>query len=389
MDNDRSNNQALHWRALRCICLWLACASSVAACAEGLAPPTVTEMVSITEGLTFTYGGELPCLSVGENPEGTMDPCDETNNASKPWPQLWVTLEPFEIDAHEVTNYQFEYCVAKGACSRSADLPCNGIEGAQRDAHYCDLETFYDYPVVHVTWQMADDYCRFAEKRLPTEYEWERAARGNPDQYGGQGRPFPVESMNAVNLCSTLGLTGYYCRGDRLFDATTDPGQDVVFEQGMSIGHLFSNVSEWTASYHHESPTCKRDANGAVIEPCSPGGDCGADTECLESAQSCPACDDHPTATEGAGVPCFYVCENTNNSDIMCERFTTYDPEDTNNAITPITLDQGLSASRVVRGGSAQLGKAQTCAFHSWSRKGKPSSYSGEDLGFRCAKDLQ
>ncbi len=85
-------------------------------------------------------------------------------------PVRTVKLARFFIDRTEVTNAAYARCVAAGACRPRA--PYRGTEEA-------------DQPAVGVSWEDARAHCRFAGKRLPTEAEWEKAARGV------DGRRFP------------------------------------------------------------------------------------------------------------------------------------------------------------------------------------------------------
>ncbi len=79
-----------------------------------------------------------------------------------------VYLDSFWIDQTEISNVMYETCVNAGGCS----LPVTSAN------HFYGNWIYRDYPVVYVNWFQANEYCAWAGRRLPTEAEFEKAARG-------------------------------------------------------------------------------------------------------------------------------------------------------------------------------------------------------------------
>lgn len=128
-----------------------------------LAAPSLKELDPVTM-VTIPAG---PFLMGSQNPKGRADE----------WPQRTVYVDTFSIDQVEVTNERYMMFVAKTG-HRSPPNPYG--TGVLVSAKGIEL-----LPVVQVSWYDAKAYCSWAKKRLPTEAEWEKAARGT------DGRTFP------------------------------------------------------------------------------------------------------------------------------------------------------------------------------------------------------
>ena len=158
-------------------------------------------------------------------------------------PQRTVYVSAFWIDEREVTNAQYARCVADGACP-----PPEMNFSYLRMSYYGDPQ-FDAYPVVWVNWYAAAAYCRWAGRRLPTEAEWEKAARGTDARKYPWGDRWPAGDL--VNLCDVNCPMDYrhYDINDN-FDDTSPVG---YFPKGASpYGALdmAGNVWEWVADWY-------------------------------------------------------------------------------------------------------------------------------------------
>lgn len=149
-----------------------------------------------------------------------------------------VEMKGYWVDKTEVTNAMFMQCVQAGTCS-----PPQSTSSEANPSYFNNAE-FNDYPVVNVTWEAARQYCEWAGRRLPTEAEWEYAARGNTINTYPWGEETPDETRANFNyLNKDTSQVGSYPAGASPFGALDMAG----------------NVFEWTndfygAQYYASSP---------------------------------------------------------------------------------------------------------------------------------------
>ncbi|CAG0976089.1 gamma-glutamyl hercynylcysteine S-oxide synthase [Anaerolineales bacterium] len=184
-----------------------------------LAAPDTSPKISPKDGMTQLFVPE------GLVKMGGMDILMENDEL----PAHDVTLDAFWIDQVEITNGMYALCVDAGICR-----PPVKVNSDNRDDYFGNPE-FRDYPVVYVTWYDANAYCEWAGRRLPTEAEWERAARSDDMRnYPWGNEPPNAENSNSNNIVGDTSRVGSYAIGVSPFGA-------------LDMG---GNVWEWVADYY-------------------------------------------------------------------------------------------------------------------------------------------
>lgn len=191
--------------------------------------------VALMGGCTTTPEG-MALIPAGEFIMGSNQLDKEAKamqyGSRKPWfanehPEHRVTLSAFYIDKTETTNRHYKEFI--DATGQKAPPNWSGQSYPQNLA---------DHPVVLVNWHEADAYCKWRKKRLPTEAEWEKAARGT------DGRAFPWGNEFDIKKVNTMGE----------FGGTTQVG---FFQDGKSpygVLDMAGNVQEWTSDWYKAYP---------------------------------------------------------------------------------------------------------------------------------------
>lgn len=236
----------------------------------------VPEVLQAIRSLTVTIPGGT--FTMGTTPSEVVQAVEEctTRDAGAcvasygedSYPAHPVTLNPFLMETTEVTFGQYvTFLNVKGPSSHlngCAGFPCIETRNENPDAvvtfdsaNYSIVETLAEHPVYGITWYGAREYCESIGRRLPTEAEWERAARGD------DGRIYPWGNTWDNALAKT----------NRPADAP--PGSFPVgsYTLGASpygVLDMAGNVAEWVSDWYGEQFYAQQASQGTVTNPTGP-----------------------------------------------------------------------------------------------------------------------
>lgn len=212
--------------------------------------PTETIIPTPTLGIGSTIINEKDGATLVYVPEGEFTMGSDDGEANEK-PVHIVYLDAFWIDQTEVTNKQYQACVGEGVCE-----PPSSITSALQQPNcfggsciypfdYYGIPEFDDYPVIYVNWNQANAYCAWAGRKLPTEAQWEKAARGPNASIYPWGNFEPSGSL--LNYNSIVGDTtkvGSYKSGQSIYGA-----YDMA-------GNVWEWINDWySGSYYQNLPS--------------------------------------------------------------------------------------------------------------------------------------
>jgi formylglycine-generating enzyme required for sulfatase activity len=309
-------------------------------CPTGKKPPELTTVSDLFPGGTFTMGSrDLKCGNAQSaeidhcDSGATLDPLDWIVNLTFV-PPATATVTPFDMDTHEVTNAQYAYCVDAGICT-----PPSNVASGDEPSYYGN--SAYDKsPVVWVTREQALEYCRWVNRTLPSEAQWEYAAR---IRNGSTLATYPWDG-DAPPDCGGSAHYAVYKRCKEHPQPIDYSSQDVT---PAGLRNMASNVSEWVLDDWNEYAYCY-DLQGY-------------DPDCQKLGQSCADC-------VTAGTQCGKSC-GPNAQLAICTAGTYSEYH-----------QPGGGGDPTVRGGSFVQGPCYVRLFN--RRKGPKEG--AEDIGFRC-----
>lgn len=227
--------------------LLLACQSLTPSFTKDNTPTQTQEIISQptvvvqTPAETPNSSAAIPEIEMILVPEGEFV-MGRDNTNEEVGPSHTVYLDAYYIDKYEVTNSQYRACVDAGIC----ETPTKNRSHTREN--YFDSPEFDSYPVIYINWDMAKAFCEWRGGYLPTEAQWEKAARGTDGQTYPWGEQEPADET-----FGNFKYEGYVEDPQGLTGDTVTVGS---YEKGVSpfgVYDMIGNVYEWVADWF--SPT--------------------------------------------------------------------------------------------------------------------------------------
>lgn len=199
------------------------------------AEPSPTSAPTALPPTVFKHGVEMVIVPAGSFVMGYNE------GYANERPEHEVYLDAFYIDLTEVTNRDYQACVEAVDANHCPPRGLDDIGSPSRFKYY-GLEAYNDYPVILVSWDEAQTYCKWRGGHLPTEAQWEKAARWDPET--GENYLFPW---------GTGSLDPYYLNYDSNFGDTTRVKNYPGGVSPVGAFDMAGNVAEWVFDWYRDN----------------------------------------------------------------------------------------------------------------------------------------
>jgi len=190
-------------------------------------------------------GGPMVLIPAGEFMMGCNEAVEKNICKDDEKPYHKVYLDAYYIDKHEVTMEEYQKCVSAEKCKKLDESECDTWTGKEKITGGKRLLGVFKKdtnPVVCVSWDNTNSYCSWAGKRLPTEAEWEKAARGTD----GRKYPWGKEKENCKYAVMDDGVKG--CGRDSTWAVCSKPKGNSPY----GLCDMAGNVREWVQDWYDE-----------------------------------------------------------------------------------------------------------------------------------------
>lgn len=388
----------------------------VVSCVTGKSIPGGTPSVLVRGG-TFVFGSSKPCPQDFKC-DDIVNATAKTKNLKAIYPPMEVTVEDFYIDAHEVTNAQYEYCVEMGVCPQKGFNTFPAAKGVD----YNHDPTYNNFPAVGITYEQARIYCDFVGKRLPTEFEWELVASGDHLVKSGEDiakaeaekQAFPNNIKNFADnynkSCNGIQIPGCPSGSGLMPSPVESNTNDFVKLAAGKVYDLTGNVSEWVRGIPVEpdgdtvnNVNCKSDLPSQCKDPhwcfnpaCStdqtpPPNDCPDLCYANNNISECQSTSDKPIfrMCQQSGFQGIPICEAYQEPVTQEDLFKKFE---NNNEMLTKTVVRGCSYSNNCWGYSTNdnnfICGTRSSARHILNIKTEDKT-TDPQIGFRCAADTK
>lgn len=199
--------------------------------------PTPTELLG---KITDRKGVEMALIPAGEFLMGSTDADSMANPDQKP--QHRVYLDDYYIDLTEVTNAMYAACVQADGCT-----PPGSVSSHTRNSYYGAAQ-YDNYPVIYVNWEQARTYCAWRGGSLPTEAQWEKAARGTDGRLYPWGNEFDGSRANFCDKNCSLDWANK--AWDDGYADTAPVGSYPAGTSPYGLLDMAGNVWEWVKDWY-------------------------------------------------------------------------------------------------------------------------------------------